>query len=312
MTQHKQDGVWIALVTMLFISNCFILLAGCATYSAAVQMNNQGLRYWQEGRYDLAEETLQQALVFGERELGSNHAEVGIILVNLGLVYTDQGRYAEAIDVFQRADPIIKRKYGENDPTYAQFLNNIGYAFLRDRRYTEAKQELERSLSIYSAAGVSDTVSVLNGLSMAFRDSGDLKTAESHAMRALRQVESGELGWSHKGPVLQNLGTIYREYGFLDKAENTYIQVLEVREQRLGTSHPETGRTVASLAELYVKQGKNKQAEVLYKRAIDIFERRLPRGHPDTTQSLQQYAVFLQNTGRIDEAHEIEKRIHAQ
>jgi tetratricopeptide (TPR) repeat protein len=115
--------------------------------------------------------------------------------VNLGLVYTDQGRYAEAIDVFQRANPIIKRKYRENDPTYAQFLNNIGYAFLRDGRYTEAKQELERSLSIYNAAGVADTVSVLNGLSMAYRDTGELNEAEKLADRSLRQVESENLGW---------------------------------------------------------------------------------------------------------------------
>lgn len=292
---------------------CYVAsLGGCATFSASTQMNNQGLRYWNEGRFDLAEDTLQQALVVGERDLGPYSGGVGVILVNLGLVYTDQGRYAEAIDVFQRADPIIKRKYGEKDPTYAQFLNNIGYAFLRKGDYAEAKQEFEHSISIYDAAGATDTVSALNGLSMAFRETGDLATAENLAKRALDQVKSGELGWSHKGPVLQNLGTIYLERGFLDRAETTYVQVLEAREQRLGESHPETGRTVASLAELYIKLGKSEQAEELYKRAINIFERRLPAGHPDITQSLKQYAEFLRNTGRIDESLEVERRIQIQ
>jgi tetratricopeptide (TPR) repeat protein len=277
-------------------------------------MNNQGLRYWKDGRYDLAEQTLQQALQQAQQDLGPNHYGVGITLVNIGLVYTDEGKYAEAVEVYQRADPILERKYGAKNPTYAQFLNNYGYAYLRYGKYTQAREKYEQSLSIYGAVGKSeaDTANVTNGLSMTYRGTGDIERAETIAKRALGYVETDESRWGYKGPILQNLGTIYTQQGRYDRAEEAYTQVLIRREMKMGTSHPETGRTVASLAVLYVKEGKEEQAESHFKRAIDIFERKLPPEHPDTVELIAQYADFLRSVGRNNEALELEQRTHTQ
>jgi tetratricopeptide (TPR) repeat protein len=313
---NKQNNVFRRLISIFyFLITCYVaLLSGCATHSTAMQMNDQGLHDWHDGRYDLAEENLQQALKQAQKDLGSTHFGIGIILSNQGLVYTDQGRYAEAIDVFQQADPILKRKYGNHNPTYAKSLNNYAYALLRNGSLKEAKEKYEQSLSTYKAAGTpeADTATVLNGLSIAYRDGGDLNQAESLANRAFRLVESNDRKWGIRGPILQNLGTIYMEQGFFDKAEDTYVQVLEVREKKLGTSHPNTGYTVWRLASLYQKEGKNEQAEEQFKRVIVIFERRLPEGHPDTKQLVGQYAEFLRSAGRSDEASELTQRHHAQ
>jgi len=306
---NKQYVVYSRFISFsCLLITCYVaLLSGCATQSSAMQMNNQGLRNWHDGRYDTAEENLQQALKQARKDLGPTHFGVGIILSNLGLVYTDQGRYAEAIDVFQQADPILKRKYGNHNPTYAKSLNNYAYALLRNGSLKEAKEKYEQSLSTYEAAGTpeADTAATINGLSTAYRDGGDLVQAESLANRAFRLVEFSDHKWVSKGPILQNLGTIYMEQDFFDKAEEAYIQVLEVREKKLGTSHPDTGYTVWRLASLYQKEGKNEQAEEQFKRAIAIFERRLPEGHPDTKQLVGQYAEVLRSAGRSDEASEL-------
>lgn len=301
MIRKKQNVIYSRIIPIsYFLITCYAMLSGCATHSSAMQMNNQGLRNWQDGRYDLAEENLQQALKQSQEDLGPTHFGVGITLSNLGLVYTDQGRYAEAIDVFHQADPILKRKYGNHNPTYAKSLNNYAYALLRNGNLKEAKEKYEQSLSAYTAAGTpeADTANVINGISMAYRDGGDLDQAESLANRAFLLVESNDHKWVSKGPILQNLGTIYMEQGFFDKAEDAYIQVLEVREKKLGTSHPKTGYTVWRLASLYQKEGKNEQAEEQFNRAIVIFERRLPQGHPDTKQLVGQYAEFLRHHAR--------------
>lgn len=316
MIRNKHNVVYSRFISLSYLLiTCYVaLLSGCATHSAAMQMNDQGLRDWHDGRYDLAEENLQQALKQTQKDLGPTHFSIGIILSNLGLVYTDQGRYAEAIDVFQQADPILKRKYGNHNRTYAKSLNNYAYALLQNGSLKEAKEKYEQSLSTYTAAGTpeSDTATTINGLSMTYRDNGDLIQAESLANRAFRLVESNDRKWGSKGPILQNLGTIYMEQGFFDKAEDAYIQVLEVRENKLGTSHPDTGYTVWRLASLYQKEGKSEQAEEQFKRAIVIFERRLPEGHPDTKQLVGQYAEFLRVAGRSDEASELTQRHHAQ
>lgn len=314
MIRHHQHNACIGSITVLLVLCCLTLLVGCATNSPATQMNNQGLRYWKDGRYDLAEETLQQALQQAQQDLGPNHYGVGITLVNLGLVYTDEGKYAEAVEVYQRADPILERKYGAKHPTYAQFLNNYGYAYLRYGKYTQSREKYEQSLSIYGAAGKSeaDTANVTNGLSMTYRGTGDLERAETIANRAFGYVENDESRWGYKGPILQNLGVIYTQQGRYDKAEEAYTRVLERREMKLGASHPETGRTVAGLAVLYMKEGKDEQAEAHFKRAMDIFDRRLPQEHPDTAQLIGNYTNFLRSAGRSYEAIELEQRIQAQ
>lgn len=314
--RHKQNIVYRAFVSLsLILISCYVaLLSGCATHSTAMQVNDQGLSYWHGGRYDLAEESLQQALEQARKDYGPTHFGVGVILSNQGLVYTDQGRYAEAIDVFQQADPILMRKYGNSDPTYAQSLNNYAYALLRNGNLEEAKNKYEESISVYADAGTpeADTVNVINGLSMAYRDGGDLDKAESLASKALRLIKSNDREWDYKGPIFQNLGTIYMEQSSFEKSENTYIQLLEVREKKLGISHPKTGYTVWGLASLYKKEGKNEQAEEQYKRAIEIFDRRLPQGHPDTNQLVVQYADFLRSVGRDDEAAVLEQSHHEQ
>lgn len=316
MIRNKKNTVYRAFLSISFLLiSCYVaLLSGCATHSTAMQTNNQGLSYWHDGRYDLAEEILQQALKQAQNDLNPTHFGVGIILSNLGLVYTDQGRYAEAIDVFKQADPILKRKYGNHNPTYAGSLNNYAYALLRNGNLEEAKDKYEQSLSAYTAAGTpeADTTNVINGLSMVYRDGGDLNQAENLANRALHLVEPNDREWDTKGPILQNLGTIYMEQGFFDKAEGAYIQVLDVREKKLGTSHPKTGYTVWRLASLYNREGNSVQAEEQFKRAIVIFERRLPEGHPDTKQLVGQYADLLRSEGRNNEANELEQSHLAQ
>ena len=314
MNSRTRHDRYMGLIAAIFASWSLTLLLGCTSLDSTAQLNNQGLRYWDEGRYDQAERTLTLALQQAQQNLGPSHFNVGITLVNLGLVYTDEGKYAEAVEVYQRADPLIKNYFGSDAPTYAQFLNNYGYAYLRYGKYTQAREKIEQSLSIYDAAGESpaETANVTNGLSMTYLGAGDLTKAETVATSALNSVSNDESKWGYRGPILQNLGNIYIQQGRYDKAEEAYTKVLERREMQLGTSHPETGRTVAALAVLYVKEGKNEKADAYFRRALDIFERRLPPDHPDTVQLIREYSDFLKSMGRNDEAPKLEQRNQVQ
>lgn len=314
MISQTRHDFFLAIIGAVLTFCYLTLLLGCTSLDSTEQLNDQGLRYWNEGRYGQAEQTLSLALQQAQQNLGSNHFNVGITLANLGLVYTDEGKYAEAIEVYQRADPLINNYFGSSHPTYAQFLNNYGYAYLRDGKYIQAREKIEQSLSIYEAAGKSraDTANVTNGLSMTYLGTSELTKAETIANSALSSIGNDESRWGYRGPILQNLGNIYMQQGQYDEAEDAYTKVLERREMKLGTSHPETGRTVAALAILYVNQGKNEKADTYFRRAIDILERKLPPDHPDTAQVIKQYSDYLRSMGRNDEAVELEQRFSIQ
>jgi tetratricopeptide (TPR) repeat protein len=71
---------------------------------------------------------------------------------------------------------------------------------------------------------------------------------------------------------LNNLGLVYRDQGKHVEAEGLLKRTLVIREQALGTSHPDVASTLNNLASLYRDQGKYGETEGLLKRALSITE----------------------------------------
>jgi tetratricopeptide (TPR) repeat protein len=81
-----------------------------------------------------------------------------------------------------------------------------------------------------------------------------------------------------------------------------YVQALAIREQQLGTSHPDTASSSNNLAALYYQQGKYAEAEPLFQRALTIREQALGISHLDTAQSLGWLAILSEREHRSQEA----------
>ena len=74
------------------------------------------------------------------------------------------------------------------------------------------------------------------------------------------------------------------------RQKSCHKRALAIREQQLGTEHPNTATSLNNLASLYASQGKYVEAEGLCKRALAIREQQLGPTHPDTAQSLNNLA----------------------
>ena len=72
--------------------------------------------------------------------------------------------------------------------------------------------------------------------------------------------------------ILSNLAGLYRDQGRYEQAEALYQRALAIREQVLGSEHPQVATSLNNLAGLYQSQGKYEQAEALYQRALVIRE----------------------------------------
>ena len=82
--------------------------------------------------------------------------------------------------------------------------------------------------------------------------------------------------------ICTKLTLFYYAQGLFSSAEEWGERSLEIREEQLGATHPDTAQSLNNLALLYKSQGRYSEAEPLYRRSLEIKEEQLGATHPDT------------------------------
>ena len=126
---------------------------------------------------------------------------------------------------------------------------------------------------------------------------------ESHLVRWRKQIQDWLPGWlpeltqSKDAVSISVLGTRYLSWADYINARVLLEAALEIREKKLGPTHPNTAGSLNNLAALLNITGDYAGAEPLYRRALEIREKVLGPMHPDTATSLNNLAALLYNTG---------------
>jgi serine/threonine-protein kinase len=115
-------------------------LFGQAHPTVALTYSNMGDIYYAQGRYDLADEALQDAIAAWETAVGPDHPDLAIGLSTLGRVRVAQHRPLEAIELLERASKLR----GEHAPHREQWEQKLGLA----QALHEAGRERERALRL--------------------------------------------------------------------------------------------------------------------------------------------------------------------
>jgi tetratricopeptide (TPR) repeat protein len=92
------------------------------------------------------------------------------------------------------------------------------------------------------------------------------------------------------------------DIGHYAAAQPYYERALDIREQVLGKSHPDTASTLDALGWLFYKQGDYEAASPYYTRALAIREQVLGGSHPDTATTLNNLGNLLWSQGKYTEA----------
>ncbi|MCA9791228.1 MAG: tetratricopeptide repeat protein [Candidatus Eremiobacteraeota bacterium] len=186
-------------------------------------------------RFLEVEKLYQQALKILEKNYGSHHADVAVVLHDLGEYYRVQRRFEEAETVYLRSLAIREKLLGGSDPTVGETLDTLG--------------------SLYE-------------------DQGQSTKAGRYYLKAL-QIWDKILGPEHPEVAqrLNNLVVLYRVYGKYAEAEPLYERILTIRERSLGADHPELVPDLVSMALLFQVQSKYDAAEKQFLRALAILEK---------------------------------------
>jgi hypothetical protein len=118
-----------------------------------------------------------------------------------------------------------------------------------------------------------------------------------HCYRAIEQQDS-----VRNANLALALGRAEHEQNNYQQAEPLYLRALRIREQTLGTEHPDTAQSLNNLAALFYAQGQYVEAEPLLVRTLRINETALGAEHPDTAVAFNNLASLYEAQGRYGEA----------
>lgn len=116
----------------------------------AIDLNNLGEIYLEEGRYAEAKANFNEALdIYREvLELGTKHYNYATSLKSIGILYYSQGDYREALSVFEESLSIFKEQFPDNNPETAVLYTNLSKIFFLEKQALQAFEYLNQAVMI--------------------------------------------------------------------------------------------------------------------------------------------------------------------
>ena len=105
--------------------------------------------------------------------------------------------------------------------------------------------------------------------------------------------------------LLYQAGCYLHDQAHYSEAETFYVKSLAIREQQLGSEHPEVANSLSKLAKLLRVLGRYIEAEPLSRRSLTIWEKQLGDEHLDAATSCDDLAGLLSSQRRYDEAESL-------
>jgi CHAT domain-containing protein/Tfp pilus assembly protein PilF len=239
-----------------------------ADHPATAEMwSSLAATYAHVGQRTKAEPLAQRALAVTEQALGPEHPQVVLCLITLANLRQDAQDLDRAEELLRRAIAIIEKTGPDYQMTVV--LNNLGQILIERQQFEQADPLLRRSLEIQEKTG-EEGVSIaitLQNLGITARQRRDYAKAEEYYLRALA-LRRQTLGPDHQDIAmnLNNLATLYRSTGNLQRSLETHLHALSILEKNTGRYN--TVNPLGNIARTYAAMDDFEHA-IEYQRRVD-------------------------------------------
>jgi CHAT domain-containing protein/Tfp pilus assembly protein PilF len=232
-------------------------------YLKGITQTNLGLLYLNRGRYDLALESLQQALRYFNEDNKSNGLEAAQAMAYLGQVYKFTGKHAQAEEQLNMALTLRRNLLKEDHELIAASYNDLGLAYAQLDN-DKALDYYEKALTLYAK---------LHG--------------KEHPKIAIAN---------------SNIGFVYRDLELYGDAVNNFEAALKIWEKVYTTPHQTKAFVLFNLGQTYLKMGDQKAALGFYERALAMYRSSYGNKHPEIATVLNAMGALKTAGGNYDEA----------
>ena len=269
-------------------------------------LNNLGVLYWDQQRYDDAARLLREALRISEADSTTTVSRITVATHNLANLKREQGQWEEA-ELLHRKALELARAHLTDDPQFPIFLKEAAVLFADEERWEEAFalwDEASRALEAAPQALLESEILYERG--RAHLDRGETVEAEAALSRAL-EIRESVLGPDHPmvGQALVGLAGVGEAEPRLERA----VAILD----RTSVYPEERAEAHAALARLAWSERRGSDAMTSMNVALEIVEGlRVHRAASEAgrTDWVRRYAAMTQEMmGWLLDLGEIEKAI---
>ncbi|MCU0863955.1 MAG: serine/threonine-protein kinase [Planctomycetes bacterium] len=260
-----------------------------------------GMSLFALGRFDLAEQQLQQAVTLLRAEAPDDTVRLVSLQIDLAVTQLQAGRPAAALLLLQAVDGGWPPEPGPLDAHRLRCLYNLALSAADAGQDELAAATVQRALPWLEQASASDpTARLLLTLGARLASQRGDHAGAAHTYETLLQRWTDQLGDEH--PHVQtmrnNLALELMQTGELARAGTLLERAIEGRRRRFGDDHPETFQTLHNLASVRASQGRLAEARALHEQAVAGRTRVLGADHPKTLVSRNNLARLLE---RLDD-----------
>lgn len=232
-------------------------------YLQGITKTNLGFLYLNQGRNDLAIESLQEALEYFSKENKTGSLDAAQAMTYLGLVYKSTNKQAQAEEQLQMALNIRQSLLKKDHELIAASYNDLGFA-LAQYNNDLALDYYEKALAIYKKLHGTD-----------------------HPKIAIANT---------------NIGFIYRELVLYGDAVNNLETALKIWEKVYPQPHPSKAFVLFNLGETYKVMGNQQAARGYYDRALEMYKQSYASKHPEIAIVLNAIGNMELSAGKFDKA----------
>lgn len=281
----------------------------------AASLLNLGALCITQGRYQEAESFLTRSVAAYQRFLGvAVHQDFANAYLQLAEVYRLEGRNLEATEQYRNALNMYEKIEGPNGLHVQRTLTRFAIVQSSQGNDAEASKLADRSQAIaqsLTVVGGKLDGTTLNDLGLDAEKRHELTRAEDLLTQACTAYEQGGSPESrHLATALTNLGNLYRDHQEFDigKAEGPLKRALTLREQALGSDHPDVGESLSDLSLLYFYEKKAPAAKQFAQRALPIEEKVFGPESLEVSTTLNRLGIAERDMGNLAQAETDLKR----
>jgi serine/threonine-protein kinase len=232
-----------------------------------------GLTFLAQGKTDLAEPHLRQALEARRRLFGREHHDAATSLYNFGQLLQARGEAAAAENCYRQSLAVLRRLLGSEHLEISNVLHNLAHTLALQGKNAEAIEVLRKELKIRRARldeNHPEIAETLTELGSVLTVMGETEAAEPLQRQALA-VSRRHYGDEHPNTatILINLfGAI--QHKNLAEAERLVIEALRIRRKLLGDTHPDVAWSLYHLSFVKTNKGEAAEAERLAREILTL------------------------------------------
>ncbi len=279
-----------------------------------------GIGLFEFNRYKMAEIYVLETKTMLEADGLTNELVYLRTLSNLGLIYLVQGKTLSAESLIVESLQESEKTLGKNSAAYIANLNNYAKLHQNLGKYNEAEKEFEEALQLcqsFFGDGMQRAI-ILNNKAMLLHVMGRYDEAFDIMNQAMKSSEvapkkflkSGENSFDNR-KFRANLATMYQLSGRFEEAEENFLAIKKVFENRGQSKNIEYAGLLNQLGILYIQMGKYDQVRDLLVQSGETYRKRFGDQNVYFAKVLNDLGNFYRQTGNYEGAEKQLTRAYA-